>query len=196
MELANEISKELEEKLSPKRYEHSIRVMEMAEELAKIHGADVEKAKLCGLAHDIAKEMTIKENFEYIKQNKIRIDKVERKNVKLLHGKIGADIVKKKYGFSEDMQKAIKYHTTTHPKMDMLAKIIYIADKVEMGRDSRKHNIEEARALAKKDLDEAMLYIIDESIKSMIGKDKLIHPKSIETRNKLIWERIKNERKK
>ena len=131
MELIEVIKKDLKETLSEKRYEHCLGVMKKAEELAKIHGADVEKARICGLAHDIAKEMTVEESLEYAKKNNVEIDEVEKINTGLLHAKIGADIVKKKYGFSLDMQEAVKYHATANKNMDLLAKIIYVADKTE-----------------------------------------------------------------
>lgn len=195
MNLIDEIDEYLKNNLSEKRYKHCVRVMQRAEELAKIHGEDVEKAKICGLAHDIAKEMSPKETFEYIKHNKIRIDKVERKNVKLLHGKIGADIVKKKFGFSDDMQKAIEYHTTTNPKMDNLAKIVYIADKTEDGRSSVNYKIDYERELANKDLDKALIFIIEESVTHLFEKGRLVHPKCIETRNRIITKMNKKEKR-
>ena len=46
--------------LSEKRYTHSLGVMKEAKLLAKIYGIDEETARLTGLAHDIAKEMTYK----------------------------------------------------------------------------------------------------------------------------------------
>ena len=46
----------LRQKLSPKRYEHSVAVMERAVELAKRYGVDAEKAKLAGLLHDVMKD--------------------------------------------------------------------------------------------------------------------------------------------
>ena len=33
------------------------------------------------------------------------------------------------------MVNAVKYHTTGHPNMDMLAKVIFISDKIEENRD-------------------------------------------------------------
>ena len=72
--------------------------------------------------------------LEYARKNNIEADSVEEVNVGLLHAKIGADICKKKYGFSQDMQNAIKYHTVGSENMDLLAKIIYVADKIEDGR--------------------------------------------------------------
>ena len=133
-ELLNKIDNDLKKVLSEKRYNHSLGVMKKAEELAKIYKIDVDKAKLVGLAHDIGKELPKEEMLEYVKENNIEVDSVEEVNVGLLHAKIGADICKKKYGFSQDMQNAIKYHTVGNENMDLLAKIIFVADKIEDGR--------------------------------------------------------------
>ena len=166
--------------------------MEKAEELAKIYGADVNKAKLVGLAHDIGKELSREEKLQYAKENNIEIDEIEKINVGLLHGKIGADICKKRYGFTEDMQAAIKYHTTGSGKKEMtlLEKIIFLADKIEENRRYKDENkmaeLEELRELAKKNLDLATIKAIDNSLIYTIQKGELIHPDSVLTRNGLI----------
>ena len=189
MELIDKIKQELKESLSEKRYIHSLGTMERAEELAKIYGADVEKARLAGLTHDIAKEMTKEESLQYIKDHNIEIDEIEEINVKLLHGKIGANMVKEKYGLCQEIQDAILYHTTTDKNMDMLAKIIYVADKTEKNRKSKEFDIEYERELANKDIDAAIIYILDGNIEEIIKKGKLVHPKAIETRNSLLIRR-------
>lgn len=189
MELVEEIKRDLKNTLSEKRYIHSIGVMEMAEELAKLYGADAETAKIAGLLHDIAKEMTLEEKLKYVEENNIQIDEIERINTPILHGKIGADIARKKYGVSKQIQNAIEYHTTTNPNMDIIAKIVYVSDKIELNRVSEDYDIEYERALARKDLDETIIFIINSNIEALINKEKLIHPMSIETRNKIIIEK-------
>ena len=134
MELIEKIETDLKEILSEKRYNHSISVMNMAEELARIYGVDVVDAKIAGLLHDNAKEMSEEEMLKYAEKNNIEVTEFEMLNAKILHGKIGADIARKKYGISEQIAKAIEYHTTTNPEMDILAKIIYISDKIELTR--------------------------------------------------------------
>ena len=186
MEEIEQIKKELKNRLSEKRYRHSIGVMEMAMELAKIYNVDVEAAQIAGLLHDNAKEMTDEEMLQYVKNNNIQISETEKNSIQLLHGKIGADIAKKKYGASEEIAKAIEYHTTTNPNMDTLAKIIYISDKIELNRKTEKYDIEAERKLAKENLDKTMLLIINDVTKFLIEQDKLIATESIETRNKLL----------
>ena len=127
---------------------------------------------------------------EYVEKNKIAIDEVEKINVSLLHGKIGAHIAKTLYDVSEQIQKAIEYHTETSPNMDELAKIIYVSDKIERNRKSEKFDLDAERELARKDLDGAVLFIIDASIEKLVKKEKLMHPTIVKTRNKLLMERM------
>lgn len=189
-ELLNKIDNDLKKVLSEKRYNHSLGVMKKAEELSKIYKIDIDKAKLVGLAHDIGKELSKEEMLEYARENSIEVDSVEEVNVGLLHAKIGADICKKKYGFSKDMQNAIKYHTVGNENMDLLAKIIYVADKIEDGRtykdEEKMKELQVVRDLATKDINKALVYEIDSSITYTIQKHKLIHPDSILTRNMLL----------
>lgn len=192
MELIDKIKEDLKNTLSERRYIHSLGVMEMAVELAKIYNVDEKKAELAGLLHDNAKEMTPEELLKYVDDNNIKISEVERINTKILHGKVGADIAKKKYGVSKEIQEAIEYHTTTNPNMTTLDKIVFVADKIELNRKSATYDIESERELAKKDLDGAVIFIINSNITSLIQKDKLINEESIQTRNKLMIERMKN----
>ena len=185
-EIIEKVKKDLKQILSERRYEHSIGVMNMAGELAEIYNVDVETAKLAGLLHDNAKEMSEEEMLKYVEKNSIEITEFERLNVKILHGKIGADIAKKKYGVSEQIAKAIEYHTTTSPEMDILAKIIYISDKIELTRKVEAFDLDAERKRAKEDLDKTLLLIIDNTTKYLIDNNKMIAVESIETRNKLL----------
>lgn len=177
---------------SEKRYKHSLGVMKKAEELAKLYGENINKAKLVGLAHDIGKDLSKEEKLEYVKNNNIEIDEIEKINTGLLHAKIGADICKKKYGFSKDMQDAIKYHTVGNKNMDTFSKIIFIADKIEDGRnyknEKKMEQLEATRKLANIDLNKALLFLIDSSLEFTLQKKELIHPDSIDTRNRIIMD--------
>ena len=98
--------------------------------------------------------------------------------------KIGADICKKKYNFTEEMQNAIKYHTTGNENMNILAKIIFVADKTEKNR--KYEDLKTVRDLADEDLDKCILYILDYMLVDNVNKKKLIHPNSIKIRNKIM----------
>lgn len=181
-----QIKEDVKNILSEERYEHSVNVMNRAEELAQKYNVDVTKAKLIGIAHDIAKEMSKEEKLQYVQENGIEIDDIERESVGLLHAKIGADICKKKYGFTKDMQEAIVYHTTGAENMDDLAKVLFIADKTSLERDYIDFSkVKEAENLG---LTELLIFVLDTSIMYTIQKGGLIHPTGIYTRNKFLKE--------
>lgn len=190
-ELEEIINKDIKMKLSEHRYIHSIGVMEKAEELALYYGLDSKKARLIGLAHDIAKQMTVEEIKNYIEEYDLELDEVERLNTSLIHAKIGADICEREYDFDEQMVNAVKYHTTGNPEMDMMAKIIFMADKIEENRNYI--GIERRRKLTLEDIDEAIIETINYTTQYCIETNELIHPDSINTRNYLL--KIKKENK-
>lgn len=190
-ELETKINENIKTRLSEHRYMHSIGVMEKAGELAEYYGLDINKARVIGLAHDIAKQMSKEETKEYVKEYGIELDEIEILNTSLIHAKIGADICKREYDFDEQMVNAVKYHTTGNPKMDLMAKIIFMADKIEENRNYI--GIERRRELTLKDIDRAIIETIDYTTQYCIEKNELIHPNSINTRNYLL--KVKKENK-
>lgn len=180
----NEIKEYVKENLSEKRYNHSVGVMERSIELAKKYGADVDTCAKIGIAHDIAKELSEEEKLEYVKNNNIEIDEIERKNTPLLHAKIGKDIAIKKLGFSESMGEAIKNHTTGNKNMDIYSKILFIADRTSVDRNFE--DLDYLNQLVDVGIDEAVLYIFDKKIELQIKKKAQIHPNGIIARNYLL----------
>lgn len=168
-----EIQNIVKKTLSEKRYYHSKCVMDMCKKLAKIYGVDIEEAKKVGIAHDIAKEMNLEEQQKYIKENNIYIDDIEKQTPKLLHAKIGADIALKEFGFNKEMVEAIRCHTTAKENMDMLSKILYISDWIGLDRDFE--DVKYIRKLVNKNIDEALVYALDKTIKEKEEKNELIH---------------------
>lgn len=179
-----DIQKKVESLLSEKRYYHSLCVMERCEELAKKLKFDIETAKKVGIAHDIAKELPDNEKIKYCEENNIEMDKIERKNVSILHAKIGAHMVKDIFGFSDEMCYAIMAHTTGLPKMDMLSKILFIADRTSKERNLP--DIDYINELLEESLDKTILYILDKKIELQLTKQASIHINTVITRNELL----------
>lgn len=187
MENIEKIKKDLKQILSEKRYIHSIGTMEKAIELAKKYGEDEEKTALTALTHDIAKEMEVDEYYKYAEENNIELSKDDKMCISVLHGIIGADIVKKKYGFTDEMCKAIYYHTTGITNMTLLGKIVYVADKIEDSRDYLEAETLREKFKQCESLEEFILYDIDYyTLPKMIEKKKIIHPNTINVRNEII----------
>ena len=186
MDLLNKIYEDMKKNMSEKRITHCLNVMKKCVELANIHNVNVNDAALAGLTHDIAKEISFEDSLKIAEENGIEFDKYELNIPSLIHGKMGAFWGKKYYNLNIDIQHAIEYHTETNPEMNDLAKILYIADKIEEGRVSDECDLDQERELARTNLDEAMIKILSENLSVMIKKGKLIHPQAIKTRNELI----------
>lgn len=181
----NEIKEYIKAKLKKSRYEHSLGVSETASKLAKVYGANVEKARMAGLIHDCAKNMGDSEILKIINDNGIKIDKLSLKMPQILHGLAASIIAEKVMGIEEqDILNAVIYHTTGRENMSTLEKIIYLSDFIEPSRDFE--GVKELRELAYKNLETALISAFDSSIKYVIYKQELLHMDTINARNYLI----------
>lgn len=173
--------------LSEKRFIHTEGVIERAIQYALVYGVDVEKAKFAALAHDIAKEIPKEESYRLLKEYGIELNEIEQRNSKTIHSKLGASIAKNKYGLSDDIVDAIKYHTTGRPNMTMLEKIIYLADTTEKNRKyDSKHDdltLEELVNLIKEDIDKGLDYVLTWTLKSILDRNMPIHLNTVEAYN-------------
>ena len=113
------------------------------------------------------------------------IDEIERHQPILLHAKLGVYNAMHKYGVADqEILDGIMYHTTGIDGMSKLAKVVYLADMIEPGRDFP--GVEELRKLARKDLDKAMLMAYGNTIRYLMEGGLLIHPHCIRGYNELI----------
>ena len=154
-----QIKKDLKEMLSQFRYEHSQKVAEEAKKLAKHYHINEEEAYMAGLIHDIAKDLTDKESKQWIEKYNLPKELLEEKYKNIKHANIGATIAKEKYHLNNDICNAIKWHTIGNKNMDLLAKIIYIADKI--GREKIPETLKPVKELAYQDIDKALLYCLE-----------------------------------
>ncbi|MEE1013006.1 MAG: bis(5'-nucleosyl)-tetraphosphatase (symmetrical) YqeK [Clostridia bacterium] len=188
------IKSELQERLSPKRYRHSLGVAEEARHLAERYGVDRDKAYLAGLVHDCAKEVPPLEATNLLRSRYSALpDAVMVQMPGLLHGPLGACIAQSDFGiYDPEILDAIRYHTTGKANMSLFAKIIYIADYIEPNRDYP--DVDVLRKLTYEDIDRAILYGIDYTIGKLLQDGKVIHPDTVHCRNDLlIWQEKKRE---
>ena len=83
--MVSRMKDKLKKTLSEKRYKHSLGVCDEALKLARIFGADEEKAYIAGLLHDCAKGYDIDKQIELCAEYGIELDKITlacKKNVR------------------------------------------------------------------------------------------------------------------
>jgi predicted HD superfamily hydrolase involved in NAD metabolism len=171
----------LKNKLSEKRYEHTLGVEYTAAALAMRYGADMKKARLAGLLHDCAKYFPGEKLIAKCKKHQLPVNEYEQAFPELLHAKVGACLAQAKYGVTdEEILSAITWHTTGRPEMTQLDKIIYIADYIEPNRD-KAPNLAEIRALAFQDLDTCLAAILSHTLSYLKEKGSVIDPTTFAT---------------
>ncbi len=179
-----DIEEFVQERVTPFRFNHSQRVAGLAVTLAKRHGLDVKEAYLAGILHDLCRELPPKKLLALAKEHNIIITEYEKNWPLVLHGKVAAKIYGEQFNLSETVKEAIAFHVTGHPDMKELACIIYLADKLEEGRDYP--DINKIRLLAREDFLDALLESLDASIYYLLQRKLPIHPDTVALRNKLI----------
>lgn len=179
-----EIYEIVKNKLSEKRFYHSECVVERCIEYAEIYGVDVEKMKIAGIAHDVAKEIPKEERISLAEKYGVELDDIEKINTPLIHAKLGAAIAKKDFGCSDDICEAIKWHTTGKENMSLMEKILFIADAT--GKDRTYDDAKELYKISKIDLDKAIIKLMQECIKEVIDKESLLHLDSVRAFNYMI----------
>jgi len=167
-------------RLSDKRYAHTLRVAESAERLAKLHGLSPERARLAGLLHDTAREIGKEELLRVAEEDGLPVGDFERERPILLHGPVAAELAKEDLGMEDgEILDAVRAHTTGEPGMGPLALALFVADKIEPGRE--QPGVEELRKLAPVSLHRAARAALEDSVSYNERRDRPAHSKSRQT---------------
>ena len=111
-----EIETDLSNKLSKKRFIHTLGVVNSAMYLAKKYGANIEYAHLAALLHDCAKEIPLLEMRDLVAD--LPCDQDMLHSGALLHGLAGMVLANTQYGVTNpDILEAIRVHTTGKENM-------------------------------------------------------------------------------
>ena len=164
--------------LSSQRIAHTAGCEHEAVQLAKLWGEDPEKAAVAGILHDSTKNLSYEEQLILCDKYGIILDNAQRENPKLLHAITGAALAKDRFGVSEEISQAIRWHTTGKPDMSVLEKIIYLADYIEPTRDF--DGVERLRELAYEDLDKALALGLEMSLEELRRQNIEPHRDTVE----------------
>lgn len=75
--------------------------------------------------------------------------------------------------------------------MDQLARIVYISDYIEPGRNFP--GVDVLRQITNKDLNLGVLAGLDHTLGFLVQRNNFIHPLSVATRNRLLEEHVVEE---
>ena len=172
----------LQERLTPKRYNHSLCVADEAVRLAKKYGGDCEKAYLAGLLHDITKNATQEEHLQIFSRFDIMLNDIEKNSEKLWHAISGAAYIENVLKIDDkEIITAVRYHTTARAGMTQLEKLLYLADFTSADRDY--DDIDVMREKVEISQEAALDYALSYTINDLVSRGKPLHLDTVNAYN-------------
>lgn len=168
--------------LNPNRVPHVLGCRDTAVALAKHWGADETNAARAGLLHDITKALDGPQQLTLAGEYGIILTAFQQKHPKTLHALTGSLVAERLFGENEAVVQAIRHHTTGKADMNLLEKIIYVADYMEPNRDFP--GVETLRELAFSDLDGALRLGLTMTLELLKQQGSEVSP---ESREALAW---------
>ena len=162
--------------LKPNRVAHVLGCRDTAAELARTWGVDEHDAARAGLLHDITKALDGPLQLTLCRAYGIILDNFSAQNPKTLHALTGSLVAQRIFGENAAVVSAIRSHTTGKADMNMLEKIIYVADYMEPNRDFS--GVEELRRLAYTDIDKALKMGLEMTLNVLREQGREISPES------------------
>lgn len=178
----------LKQNVSDHRLQHILGVEATCITLAHCHQLDEKQAAWAGLMHDLAKFFPPKKLLKIATEVKIPVDEVCLKYPHLLHADIGAVVARREFEVNDlEILAAISNHTLGAPEMSQLSCVVFIADVLEPNRGDNAE-LAAMRSVAGENLYKCVRQTCDYSLKYLLSKQKIIHPRTVLTRN---WAKAK-----
>jgi nicotinate-nucleotide adenylyltransferase len=171
-----ELEKQVVSLLKENRVAHVLGCRDTAVALAQKWGADVTFAARAALLHDITKALDGPLQLTLCDAYGIILDNFSAHNPKTLHALTGSFVAERIFGESPEVVAAIRSHTTGKADMNMLEKIIYVADYMEPNRDFP--GVEKLRELAFSDINAALKLGLNMTLAMLKEQGKEISPES------------------
>ena len=164
--------------IKPNRVAHVLGCRDTAVELAKRWGADETDAARAGLLHDITKALDGPLQLTLCQEYGILLDDFSRAYPKTLHARTGAMVAQRIFGENPAVVAAIDSHTTGKAGMNVLEKIIYVADYMEPNRNFP--GVDALRQAAFENIDRAMEMGLEMTIDLLRREGKTVSRESQE----------------
>ena len=166
---------------------HIYRVRDVALELAAPHNIDFQQAELGALAHDLCRAVPGEDLIRMASELDVPVSDVEQDFPLLLHGPVGAELLRKEEDLNDDiLYEAVRWHSTAHASLDPLGKLVFLADKLDPQKAVVYSYQGKLRDMALESLDLALLEFLSREMAKRIEGGGTVHPASVDARNSLI----------
>ena len=172
--------------LSVERYRHSLSAAKFGVEIAKHLKVDSKKAYYACLLHDITKEWNVDKHRNFLSSFLIDESKIENYE---LHQATGGIWLKKFFAINDqELTDSISKHTTLSLELTLMDKIVFMADKLCIGR--KWEGIQKIRKICFDNFDKAFALTVQETRNFNIKKGIEISEKQEEIYNK--WSKFED----
>lgn len=192
------LSAEVGTRLSEGRYRHTQGVEQMAARLgALFFPPDTVRAlRAAALLHDIAKELPKEEQLSLIRESGFAVTEEDVSSPTLYHAFAAPALIRRDFPCfaTEEILRAVFFHTTGDAEMNTFEKIIFLTDFIEEGRTYPSCVRTRERlfsALGKemppeRALDDAVLFTLDLTIVSLTERHVPINLRTVKARNSML----------
>lgn len=164
--------------LKPSRVAHVLGCRDTAVKLARHWGADETDAARAGILHDVTKALDGPLQLTLCAEYGTILNDFSTKYPKTLHALTGSLVAERIFGENQAVVDAICSHTTGKANMNLLEKIIYVADYIEPCRDFP--GVERLRKLAFTNIDAALKLGLEMTLEHLKEQGSEVSPESRE----------------
>ena len=162
--------------LKPDRVRHVLGCRQTAVKLARLYGVNETDAARAALLHDITKALDGPLQLTLCRSYGTILNDFSARNPKTLHALTGSLVAQRIFGENQAVVDAICCHTTGKADMNLLEKIIYVADYMEPNRDFP--GVEKLRQLACTDITQALKLGLEMTLAMLNEQGRDISPES------------------
>jgi predicted HD superfamily hydrolase involved in NAD metabolism len=169
------------------RFDHSIRVAELAEKFSLLNGFySPRKAYLAGILHDITKQKTKDFHIEIFLRNGFDFSLLPDP---AYHPFSAVYYLRDKYQFAdEEILSSVKNHTLGGEKMSLLDQILYVSDFLGSDFAMRQKEFKDWIVNTEKNLSFGIVLKSKKVIEELLEKNHRIHPTTLATYNQYVKE--------
>jgi nicotinate-nucleotide adenylyltransferase len=161
--------------VSPSRFLHSRNTALLAADLCRRYSLNPREGYFAGITHDMSKSFTEEELISWAKKDGDRLSKLEKEKPSLLHGRAAAVLLRERFRIhNKDIVEAVRLHTTGSSSMGSLAKVLYIADKIEVSREQVKAELRDLEAY--QGLDAHFAAVLDDTVAYLRSREMVLSP--------------------
>ena len=169
---------------------HIEAVQQQSLALARRWRLDETPAALAAQAHDICRTVPGPDLIAQARTLGIPVTPIEESFPVFLHGPVGAETVRRRYGIRDQaILDPIRYHTMGRAAMSPPEQVLFLADKLDPHKRARYPYFDEVQRLAHQDLDAAMLCFLTRQMQAFLAASSLVHPGMLAAYNHLLLRR-------